>query len=132
MHDDVDDLPLTLSEQPWLEEILGAADLPTSVDREGAALALANLLGRPISPETLRRWPIPYKVVAGCARYEVSDLIAHAKAEYANAPRRMGRRSLRRDGLVQSCPGQSDKGEQTRGDNCPGEMSRARKCRGVS
>lgn len=95
MHDEVDGLPLALSEQPWLKEILGAAALPNSVDREGGALVLGNLLGRPLSPETLRRWPIPYKVVAGCARYEVSDLIAHAKAQYENAPRRIGRRSLR-------------------------------------
>jgi hypothetical protein len=92
MRDDVDALSTALDEQPWLKEIVGAAGLPRSIDREGGAIVLGKLLGRPISPETLRRWPIPYKVVAGCARYEVSDLVAYAKSQYANAPRRMGRR----------------------------------------
>lgn len=94
MYEDINELPVALDEQPWLKEILGAAGLPNSLDREGSALALGQLLGRPVSPETLRRWPIPYKVVAGCARYEVSELIAHAKAQYKNAPRRIGRRSV--------------------------------------
>ena len=94
MYKDVDGLSLAFSEQPWLKEILGAAALPSSVDREGAALAFGKLLGRPVSPETLRRWPIHYKVVAGCARYEVSELIGYAKAQYENAPRRIGRRSV--------------------------------------
>ena len=92
MSDDVDAVPPALDEQPWLKQIIGAAGLPDSLDREGSALVLGKLLGRPVSSETLRRWPIPYKVVAGCARYEVSDLVAHAKSQYANAPRRMGRR----------------------------------------
>ncbi len=92
MYDVVDVLPPALDEQPWLKEIIGAAGLPDSLDREGGAIALGKLLGRPVSPETLRRWPIPYKVVAGCARYAVSDLIAYAKVQYENAPRRMGRR----------------------------------------
>jgi len=95
MSNQVDAAPLTLSEQPWLREIVDIAALPSSLDREGAALALAALLGRPISPETLRRWPVPYRVIAGCARYQVSDLIAHAKFQYENAPRRMGGRVAR-------------------------------------
>jgi hypothetical protein len=95
MYDDVDTFSLPLDEQPWLKEIVGAPGLPNSLDREGGAIALGKLLGRPVSPETVRRWPIPYKVVAGCARYAVSDLIAYAKAQYENAPRRMGRRGLR-------------------------------------
>jgi hypothetical protein len=99
MYHDIDALPLAIDQQPWLKEIVGTAGLPNSLDREGGAIALGKLLGRPVSPETLRRWPIPYKVVAGCARYEVSDLIAYAKAQYENAPRRMGRRGLR-SGLV--------------------------------
>src|SRR5580704_1831776 len=95
MYDDVAALSPSLDEQPWLKKIVGAAGLPSSLNREGGAIALGKLLGRPVSPETLRRWPIPYKVVAGCARYEVSDLIAFAKAQYENAPRRMGQRGLR-------------------------------------
>jgi hypothetical protein len=84
-----------LGKQPWLEELLERAALAKSVDREGAAIALASLLGRPISPETVRRWPIPYKVVAGCARYELNDLISYVRVQYDNAPRRMGGRRYR-------------------------------------
>ena len=81
-----------LGKQPWLEEIVQRAALAKTLDREGSAIALGKLLGRPVSPETVRRWPIPYKVVASCARYEVSDLIAYARLQYVNAPRRMGGR----------------------------------------
>jgi hypothetical protein len=104
MSNNADATPLTLSEQSWLKEIVDSAALPSSLDREGAALALETLLGRPVSPETLRRWPIPYKLVAGCARYEVSDLIAHAKLQYENAPRRMGGRCGRTGSMLRRRP----------------------------
>ncbi|SRR6266498_4937462 len=87
------------NEQLWLKKIVDAAALPKSIDRIGGAIALGKLLGRPVSPETLRRWPIPYKVIAGCARYEVGDLIAYAKLQYENAPRRMGGRCARAGSL---------------------------------
>jgi hypothetical protein len=93
VYDDIDARPHALNGQPWIKEIRAAAGLPDSLDREGGAIALGELLGRPVSGETMRRWPIPYKVIAGCARYEVSDLIAYAKAQIENAPRRIGRRS---------------------------------------
>jgi hypothetical protein len=95
MSDISDATQAALTDQPWLREIVEHAALAKSIDREGAALALAKLLGRPISPETVRRWPIPYRVVAGCARYEVSDLIAYARLQYGTAPRRMGGRRYR-------------------------------------
>ena len=93
MYDDIDIRPLGFNEQPWIKEIRAAAGLSDSLDREGGAIVLEKLLGRPVSPETLRRWAIPYKVIAGCARYEVSDIVAYAKAQIENAPRRIGRRS---------------------------------------
>jgi hypothetical protein len=92
MPDDTDIPQAVLIDQPWLEEIVERAALAKSVDREGAAIALRKLLGRSVSPETVRRWPIPYRVVAGCARYEVSDLIAYARLQYGSSPRRMGGR----------------------------------------
>jgi hypothetical protein len=59
MHGDVDVLPVTDGEQSWLNLIVRTAGLPDSLDREGAAITLGKLLGRPVSPQTLRRWPIP-------------------------------------------------------------------------
>ncbi len=78
--------------QPWLDELAERAGLAGFVDREGAALVLGKLLGRPISTETVRRWPIPYVVVAGCSRYEIKGLIEYARRQYDQAPRRIGGR----------------------------------------
>lgn len=119
--DDVDVLPPALDEQPWLKEIIGAAGLPDRVDREGAAMVLGRLIGRPVSPETIRRWPIPYKVIAGCASYEVRDLIAHARAQYENAPRRIGQRSLVRHDASPSCLTQADLDKQRERNDGPHE-----------
>jgi hypothetical protein len=70
----------------WLDDIVEQSGIPRTADREGAALVLSGLYGRPVSPETVRRWPIPYKVIAGLAQYEIHDLIAHAKKVIDEAP----------------------------------------------
>jgi hypothetical protein len=80
------------SEQNWLNELAERAGLAGFIDREGATIVLGKLFGRPISTETLRRWPIPYVLVAGCARYEIKDLVEFARHKYEQAPRRMGGR----------------------------------------
>jgi hypothetical protein len=80
------------SSQRWLDELAERASLAGFVDREGAAIVLGKLFGRPISTETVRRWPIPYVVVAGCSRYEIKDLIEYARRQYDQAPRRIGGR----------------------------------------
>ena len=79
---------------PWLHAIAARANLPKTADREGAALILTELLGRPVAPETLRRWPIPYKIVANFAQYEIDGLIDFARRAYEEAPRRLGARRL--------------------------------------
>jgi hypothetical protein len=80
------------TDRNWLDELAERAGLAGFTDREGAAIVLGKLFGRPISTETVRRWPIPYVLVAGCARYEIKDLVEFAKHQYEQAPRRMGGR----------------------------------------
>jgi len=63
--------------QRWLDELAEQAALAGFVDREGAAIVPGRLFGRPISTETVRRWPIPYVVVAGCSRYDIKDLVEY-------------------------------------------------------
>jgi hypothetical protein len=75
---------------PWLDDIVDRAALPEAVDRGAAALVLARMLKRPVAAETLRRWPIPYKLVAGGALYAPDDLIAFARKAYEEAPPRRG------------------------------------------
>jgi hypothetical protein len=74
----------------WVDAIVDKAGLPEAVDRESAALVMARLLRRPVAAETIRRWPVPYKLVAGTALYDPADLIAHARRAYAEAPPRRG------------------------------------------
>jgi hypothetical protein len=78
----------------WLDAIVEQSGVPKTADREGAAFILSGLLGRPVSPESVRRWPIPYKVIAGLAQYEIPDLISHAKKVIDEAPVRCGRAAL--------------------------------------
>jgi hypothetical protein len=82
----------TSTHQHWLDELAERTGFAGFVDREGAAIVLGKLFGRPISTETVRRWPIAYVVVAGCARYEIKDLIEYVRQQYERAPRRIGSR----------------------------------------
>jgi hypothetical protein len=79
---------------PWIDEAVAGANLPKTADREGAALIMSRLLRRPVAPETLRRWPVPYRIVAGVAQYEIDDLTS-ARKIYEEAPLRQGTRSPR-------------------------------------
>src|SRR4051812_18959172 len=78
---------------PWLKAVEETAVLPKTADREGAALVLERMLRRPVSPETVRRWPIPYLVVAGVCQYSIADLVEYARKRFDEAPRRVGGRS---------------------------------------
>jgi hypothetical protein len=80
----------------WVDAIVDEADLPEVVDRESAALVMSRLLRRPVATETLRRWSIRYKLIAGKAFYEPEVLIAFARKAHDEAlPRRSVRRSER-------------------------------------
>jgi hypothetical protein len=74
----------------WLDKIVEQANFAPTVDREGAALVLSQLLGFTPSKHTVRSWPIPYRVVGKYARYQVSDLIEYARRRFAEAPVRTG------------------------------------------
>jgi hypothetical protein len=60
-------------------------------NRLSAAAHLTGRLGKPVSPRTMPRLPVPYIVVLGEALYEEPDLDAYADALLAAAPRRIGR-----------------------------------------
>jgi hypothetical protein len=72
----------------WLDDIAAKANFPLRMDREAAALALTRLLGDNVSKNTLRRWPVPYKLIGRSARYEVDDLISFARKRIAETPMR--------------------------------------------
>jgi hypothetical protein len=74
----------------WLDRIVEQANFPPTVDREGAALVLSQLLGFTPSKHTVRSWPIPYRVVGKYSRYRVSDLIEFARRRLEEAPVRTG------------------------------------------
>jgi hypothetical protein len=80
----------------WIDDTVERADLPETADRESSALVLTRLLRRPVAAETLRRWPVPYRIVAGAAQYEIDDLISFARKAYNEAPLRWGARPPRR------------------------------------
>ena len=84
----------------WLDEIVDRANLPLRLDRGAAAITLGRLLGDVVSVNTLRRWPIPYKLIGRSARYQADDLIAFAHKRIAETPLRepppLARRRSRR------------------------------------
>jgi hypothetical protein len=79
----------------WLDRIVERADFPQTVDREGAALVLGQLLGFTPSKHTIRSWDIPYRVVGKQSRYLVSDLIEYARNRLKQSPVRTGPRAAR-------------------------------------
>jgi hypothetical protein len=58
------------------------------LNRVSSARYLAELLGRPVSPNTLRMWDIRRRQVGRDSVYEVPDLDAFAEARLAAAPER--------------------------------------------
>jgi hypothetical protein len=78
----------------WLDRIVEQADFPQTVDREGAALVLGQLLGFTPSKHTVRSWDIPYRVVGKHSRYLVSDLVEYARARLKQ-PVRTGPRAAK-------------------------------------
>jgi hypothetical protein len=74
---------------PDIAKKIAAAERPVTVDTEGACQIVEEIEGQRPSQETLRRWPIKYKLVGRMRRYEVDHVIEHARARYQNAPVRI-------------------------------------------
>jgi hypothetical protein len=70
----------------WLDEIVEQANLPQRVNRDTAALIYGKLIGEPVSKNTLRRLPIPYKLVDRDSSYEVANIVAAARKRLDEAP----------------------------------------------
>ena len=78
----------------WRDKI--AAVVPATVDTAGACKIVGEIEGREPSKETLRRWPIRYRLPGRIRVYEVDDVIAHARKRFEQAPVRVAARSHRR------------------------------------
>jgi hypothetical protein len=57
--------------------------------RPEAAARLSKLLGVPVAPKTLERWPVPYLKIGRATSYTDTDLDAYAERVLAAAPRQM-------------------------------------------
>jgi hypothetical protein len=67
-------------------------ELPARVDRETAAALLSKYYFK-ISPRSLERWALAWRILNGRAHCETVDLFAVAEAILAEAPAVMGGRS---------------------------------------
>ena len=80
---------------PAVAKKLAAVKQPPTVDTEGACDIVEELEGQRPAQETVRRWPLRYKLIGRVRRYEVDDVIAHVRQRYERAPVRVATRSRR-------------------------------------
>ncbi len=74
---------------PVIAKKIADAERPVTVDTEGACQIVEQIEGVKPAGETLRRWPLKYKLIGRTRHYEVDHVIEHARARYRNAPVRM-------------------------------------------
>ena len=79
----------------WRDKIAAAA-VPATVDTAGACKIVGEIEGREPSPNTLRRWPIPYRLPGRIRIYEIDAVIDHARQRFKQAPMRVAAGSQRR------------------------------------
>jgi hypothetical protein len=70
---------------PAVAKKLAAVKQPPTVDTEGACDIVEELEGQRPAEETVRRWPLRYKLIGRVRRYEVDDVIAHVRQRYEQA-----------------------------------------------
>ena len=80
--------------QQWRDKI--AAVVPPSVDTKGVCDIVEGIEGQRPSEDTVRRWPLRYKLIGRVRRYEIDDVIAHVRQRYEQAPARVAAVSRRR------------------------------------
>jgi hypothetical protein len=78
----------------WRDKV--AAAVPATVDTRGACKIVGEIEGREPFENTLRRWPIPYRLPGRVRIYTVDDVKAHAHERFERAPVRVAARSQRR------------------------------------
>ena len=89
----------------WRDKI--AAAVPATVDTREACRIVGEIEGREPSPETLRRWQIPYRLRGRTRTYEVDAVIAHARQRFEQAPVRVAAGSQRRPVVAAAKPSPS-------------------------
>jgi hypothetical protein len=78
---------------PTVTRALATVELPPTVDTEGACEIIEELEGQRPSEETVRRWPIPYRLRGRTRTYTVDDVVAFAKQRFEQAPIRRASRA---------------------------------------
>jgi hypothetical protein len=73
---------------PWLDDIVIEANIPLRLDRESAAIVISKLLSEAVSTNTLRRWPVRYRLEGGRVRYRVEDLVEFVRKRIDAPPLR--------------------------------------------
>ena len=80
---------------PWRDTVADV-DYPPVVDSDGACEIIERFEGQRPSPNTIRRWPLQYKLLGRKRMYEVEAVIAYVRQRYDEAPVRRAAVSRRR------------------------------------
>jgi hypothetical protein len=81
---------------PAIAKKLAAVERSPTVDTLGLCEIVEELEGYKPSQETVRRWPIKYKLVGRIRRYEVDHVIAFVRHRYEQAPVRVAAAAVSR------------------------------------
>jgi hypothetical protein len=79
---------------PMISQLLANVERPpVTVDTKGACDLVEEIEEQRPSEQTLRRWPIRYKIIGRKRRYKPDDIITHSRKRYEQAPVRIAARS---------------------------------------
>jgi hypothetical protein len=82
-----------------IAQLLADVQWPARVDTAGVVEIVEELEGQKVAEETVRRWPLCYKIIGRKRIYEVADVIAHRRQRFDQAPVRVaavaGRRAAK-------------------------------------
>jgi hypothetical protein len=74
---------------PIVAQKIAAAEQPATVDTRGVCDIVEAVEGRRPAEETVRRWPLKYKLIGRTRIYEADHVIEFARARCRNAPLRV-------------------------------------------
>jgi hypothetical protein len=69
-----------------IAQLMADVEWPATVDTAGVCEIVEGLEGQKPAEETVRRWPLRYKIIGRKRIYEVADIIAHRRQRYEQAP----------------------------------------------